>query len=43
MDVDLRDRVTRFILSLGFKTVVFEPYRQGSLNEELNFHLKLGS
>lgn len=36
MDVRLRDEIARFILSLGFKTVVFEPYRQGRLNEAVN-------
>ena len=34
MDVDLRSQITEFILSLGFKTVVFEPYRSGHLNQK---------
>ena len=33
-DVCLRNQITEFILSLGFKTVIFEPYRRGRLNEE---------
>ncbi|MBI4373212.1 MAG: ATP-dependent sacrificial sulfur transferase LarE [Candidatus Omnitrophica bacterium] len=32
MDVGLRSKMTEFILSLGFRTVVFEPYRSGNLN-----------
>ncbi len=35
MDVPLRIQVTEFIRSLGFKTVVFEPYQSGNLNQEL--------
>ena len=34
MDVSLRTQITEFILSLGFKTVVFEPYESGRLNRE---------
>ncbi len=34
MDVELRGRITEFIRSLGFKTVIFEPYQSGRLNEE---------
>lgn len=34
MDVSLRIRITEFIQSLGFKTVLFQPYRSGSLNPE---------
>lgn len=34
MDAGLREKITDFIRSLGFKVVVFEPYRQGQLNEE---------
>ena len=33
-EVELRNQITEFILSLGFKTVIFEPYRSGRLNEE---------
>ncbi len=32
MDVTLRNQVTEFIHSLGFKTVMFEPYQSGNLN-----------
>ena len=32
MDVALRNQVTEFILSLGFKTAVFESYQSGRLN-----------
>ncbi|MBI1978263.1 MAG: ATP-dependent sacrificial sulfur transferase LarE, partial [Candidatus Omnitrophica bacterium] len=35
MDVALRNQITDFIRSLGFKTVVFEPYQSGILNEEV--------
>lgn len=34
MDADLRQKITAFVLSLGFKVVVFESYQQGSLNKE---------
>jgi len=34
MEAGLRERATDFIRSLGFKVVVFEPYRQGRLNEQ---------
>ena len=34
-DVELRSRITEFILSLGFKTVIFEPYQNGALNKAL--------
>lgn len=34
MDVALRNRVTDFIQSLGFKIVVFESYQSGRLNQE---------
>lgn len=34
MDVGLREKVTDFIRLLGFKVVMFEPYKQGRLNEE---------
>jgi len=34
MDIELRGRITEFIRSLGFKTVIFEPYQSGRLNEE---------
>ncbi len=34
MDVSLRNQVTEYISSLGFKTVVFEPYQSGRLNQE---------
>ncbi len=34
MDVALRNQVTEFIGSLGFKVVVFEPYQSGRLNQE---------
>jgi uncharacterized protein len=37
-DASLRERVSTFISSLGFKTVLFELYRQGRLNEEKNSH-----
>jgi len=36
MDVALRDRITKYILSLGFKTVYFEPYKSGALNEAIS-------
>ena len=36
MDVELRDRITKHILSLGFTTVYFEPYKSGALNETLS-------
>ena len=35
MDVELRTQITEFIRSLGFKTVIFEPYQSGRLNEEV--------
>jgi len=35
MDVGLRVQITKFIRSLGFKTVIFEPYRSGTLNREI--------
>ena len=34
-DISLRIEVTDFIRSLGFKTVVFEPYQSGRLNQEI--------
>lgn len=34
MDVRLRERITEFIRSLGFKTVIFEPYQSGRLIQE---------
>lgn len=34
MDVTLRTQITEFIQALGFKVIVFEPYRSGILNEE---------
>lgn len=34
-DVSLRSQVSEFICSLGFKTVIFEPYQSGRLNEVL--------
>lgn len=35
MDVGLRNQVTEFISSLGFKTVIFELYQSGRLNHEV--------
>lgn len=34
MDAGLREKVTDFVRSLGFKVVIFEPYHQGRLNEQ---------
>ena len=34
MDAGLRDRITQFVRSLGFKVVIFEPYQTGRLNQE---------
>lgn len=36
MDVKLRAQITEFIRGLGFKTVIFEPYQSGRLNEEIH-------
>jgi len=36
MDVSLRNQVSEFIGSLGFKVVVFEPYQSGRLNQEVS-------
>ena len=35
MDISLRSEITDFIRSLGFKTVIFEPYKSGRLNQEV--------
>jgi len=36
MDAALCSEITDFIRSLGFKTVIFEPYTSGRLNQEVN-------
>ena len=35
MDPALREKITGFIRSLGFKTVVLEPYQPGNLNQNV--------
>ena len=35
MDVALRVQITEYIRSLGFKTVIFEPYKSGRLNQDM--------